>query len=432
MIRGTRLEQRLFLSQSQARARGSMQWSPWLLACVALLGLTGCAGPPPRNPVPVDQKAQAQVPGMSEARYDRGVFDPGAQARLLQSIRDDPPENYRRNPDGSRSYDSLALSGGGWNGAFGAGFLYGWSKTGTRPNFKIVTGLSTGALIAPFAFLGSDYDEVLIGLYTSVSGAEAIYQEKGMLAASRSDSLADDKPLARLIDKNVDDDLLKAVAREHRRGRHLIVGTTDLDKEELVVWDMGWIADSGHPDALDLFRKVLLASSSIPVFFPPVLIEVEANGVRCDEMHVDGNTTNSAFFHGGIIDIVAGREMLAKEGIRMGGGQLYIIQNGLIDAKAEEVPRTLKTIIGRSVSTLVRSNRRGDLYRMYLRSKVGNVGFNFVAIPGDYVPLSEEPFNQEEMKQLVELGIRMGSSGNAWRPVPPGAGLRRQGMGGAI
>lgn len=415
-----------FFGDGREETQRPVAWTLAVLCCVYLIGIAGCATSLPRDAVPVDQKTSAKVAGIPKARAMRGEINAALQAEFVQTVREDPPENYRRNPDGSRAYDILSISGGGSNGAFGAGVLNGWSNTGTRPSFKIVTGISTGALSAPFAFLGPAYDATLKEVYTSVTGARDIYREKGKLAiAFGGESLADNKPFARRIEKHVDEDLLKAVGREHQRGRRLLVGTTDLDAEELVVWDMGLIAASGHPKALDLFRKVLLASASIPVLMPPVLIEVEVDGKRYDEMHVDGNTTNSAFFHGGIINIVAIREELAKEGIRAGGGQLYVIQNGRLGAEAEEVERTLKNIIGRSVSTMLRSNRRGDLYRMYLRTQRYKLGFNFVAIPDDYEPVSKEPFNQEEMNRVFELGVRLGSSGTAWSEVPPGAGLRR-------
>ena len=160
--------------------------------------------------------------------------------------------------------DALVLSGGGSNGAFGAGFLNGWTKTGDRPTFKLVTGISTGALIAPFAFLGSDYDPRLEKLFTTVTNKD-IYRIRSPFAVFKKDSLARTDPLALRIEEVIDEEILRAIAAEHRRGRRLFVGTTNLDAQRIVVWNMGAIATSGQPGAIDLFRQVLLASASIPV-----------------------------------------------------------------------------------------------------------------------------------------------------------------------
>ena len=338
---------------------------------------------------------------------------------MIQTVRDDPPENYRANPDGSRAYDVLALSGGGPNGAFGAGILYGWSNTGTRPTFKIVSGISTGALIAPFAFLGPEYDEQLKKVYTTISTGDVL-KLKSVGLAIWGESLADSAPLARQIEKYIDESVLEAVARAYRRGRYLLVGTTNLDVDVLVVWNMGAIADSGHLDSLVLFRKVMLASSSIPAVLPPVMFTVEVDGMLYDEMHVDGNTTNSAFFHGGLIDVQAGRAQLAKEGIDMRGGALYIIQNGKVTSTPEHIPRRVGNIMARSLATVLRANRTGDLYRMYVESRKADVGFNYIAIPGDYELTSNVGFEPDEMKRLFELGVRLGSAGTTWQNAPPG------------
>jgi predicted acylesterase/phospholipase RssA len=171
--------------------------------------------------------------------------------------------------------DILAISGGGADGAFGAGLLCGWTKHGDRPRFKLVTGVSTGSLIAPFAFLGPEYDARLKEVYTTIS-TKNIYQVRSLLKMLRSDSIADTWPLAELAAKSMDDDLLRAIAAEHQKGRRLFVGTTNLDAQRLVIWDMGAIAAIGTPEAFKLFRRILLASAAIPVMFPPIYLEVEA------------------------------------------------------------------------------------------------------------------------------------------------------------
>ena len=187
----------------------------------------------------------------------------------------------------------LALSGGGSGGAFGAGILTGWTTAGTRPTFDVVSGVSTGALIAPFAFLGSSYDPTLAELYTS-GIAETLVRPRpiiGLLGAA----LSDPAPLRRLVERYVTDDMLRKIAAEHSKGRRLFVVTTNLDAQRTVIWDMGAIAAHGHEQALVLFRNVLIASASIPAVFPPVMIEVTMNGKRFQEMHSDGGATTQLF-----------------------------------------------------------------------------------------------------------------------------------------
>ena len=186
-----------------------------------------------------------------------------------------PPANY------------LAISGGGDNGAYGAGFLNGWTAAGTRPLFKVVTGVSTGALIAPFAFLGPKYDYVLERVYTTSSQAD-IFKKRGLIKGVTSDAMADSQPLANLIASYATRELLDEIAAEYAKGRILLVGTANLDSLEPVVWNMTAIAASQDPNALELFRRILLASASIPAAFPPVMIDVTVDGTTFQEMHVDG------------------------------------------------------------------------------------------------------------------------------------------------
>ena len=238
-----------------------------------------------------------------------------------------------------RRLNILALSGGGSHGAFAAGVLNGWTATGERPVFDVVTGVSTGALIAPMAFLGPSYDGRIRELYTNVSSKD-IYRKHPKLAMLWSDSAASSEPLARLIAANTDHHMLAAVATAHCQGRRLYVGTTNLDTGRLVIWDMGAIAASGRPDSLGLFKKVVLASASVPGFFPPVPIEICVNGRRYTELHADGGTTSQVFLRGSMLDldpaeIRAGRKPLA-------GSRLYIIIAGknFPDAKCVE-PRVV-------------------------------------------------------------------------------------------
>lgn len=240
-----------------------------LLAGLIPVLLAGCSSLP-RNAVPVEEIRRADIPGMVGVRAWGGEFSPRFQADLIASIRQEPVGAFPLNEQGLPVYHGLALSGGGSNGAFGAGILNGWTGAGTRPNFKVVTGISTGALIAPFAFLGSEYDQQLKTVYTTTRTRDILQRLNIFRIIFQGEAFAHVTPLKQLIETHFDDDFLQAVAVAHKRGQRLYVGTTHMDAQRLMVWNMGAIASSGHPDALDLFRKVILASSSVPAAFPPV------------------------------------------------------------------------------------------------------------------------------------------------------------------
>jgi len=227
----------------------------------------GCSSFSQRHPVPIDQLYRAQIlPGVPAVRAWAGTFSDEFEADLIESVRQEIQTSTLTGKTILPTINILTLSGGADHGAFGAGFLNGWTASGTRPEFKFVTGVSTGAIIAPLAFLGPEYDGVLKEGFTTI-GAEDIYQKRGV-SALWSDSLVDSAPLENLINKYIDQAVLIAVARAHSQGRRLYIGTTHMDADRLVVWNMGAIANSGHPNALTLFRKVILASSSIPLVSP--------------------------------------------------------------------------------------------------------------------------------------------------------------------
>ena len=181
-------------------------------------------------------------------------------------------------------------------GAFGAGLLIGWTKAGTRPEFNMVTGVSTGALSAPFAFLGSDYDEQLKAIYTTISTKDVV-AERGFTDIIFNDAMADTEPLRNLLAKFITADVVEAIGEEHKKGRRLFVGTVNIDAGRSVIWNLGAIANSDRPDKIELLHKVLRASASIPVAFPPVIFTVEKNGKNYEEIHVDGGTGSQVFVY---------------------------------------------------------------------------------------------------------------------------------------
>ncbi len=383
-----------------------------------LLFASGCATLP-RNAVPVDKIYSAEIVGMPDIRAWGGQLAAHFQADAVQSIRDESQGEFPRDENGVPRRDALALSGGGSNGAFGAGFLYGWTKAGTRPNFKLVTGISTGALIAPFAFLGSDFDAQLKKLYTTMSTADLVIKQGLLKILFRSESYALTDPLERLIGRNIDGAILQAVAVAHDRGPRLYIGTTHLDAQRLVIWNMGLIAKSGHPNARDLFHQVLLASASIPGAMPPVLIEVDVDGEEFDEMHADGGTTTQVFSYAGTLDIEAARRSVWGDDYQH-KADLYIIRNGKLGPEPRQIDRKLASIAGRAIATMIKTAAVDDLFRMYAFARRDKVGFKYIDIPEDFEFRATEAFDQEEMGRLFETGYQLAISGDVWETTPPG------------
>jgi predicted acylesterase/phospholipase RssA len=389
-----------------------------LVAGLVLTLLAGCTGLP-RNPVPLDDIDRAEIPGMSAVRAWGGQRSAHFQADLVNSIKQEPDGSFPLDDSGYPIYHGLALSGGGSNGAFGAGVLNGWTQAGTRPEFKVVTGISTGALIAPFAFLGSGYDEQLKNVYTTTRTPDILERVNIFrIMFQSSEAFTRTTPLERLIEMHFDADFLNAVAAAHNQGRRLYIGTAHMDAQRLVVWNMGAIANSGHPDALHLFNQVVLASSSIPAVFPPVFIEVEVDGQRYDEMHADGGTILQMFFHAGTVDIIAAAGATGRAA-RDHRGTLYLIRNGKLGPEPDEINRRLPEIADRALSTLIKYAAFHDLARIYVTTNAAGVGFRYIAIPDDFELKAEEPFDPQEMKRLFELGYGMGLTGTGWRDTSP-------------
>jgi hypothetical protein len=309
----------------------------------------------------------------------------------------------------------LAISGGGANGAYGAGLLNGWSQAGTRPEFRVVTGISIGAVIAPFAFLGSKYDATIKEFFTRYSTRDLV-----RLRVPFSNAYVSTKPLERLIRRYFTAGLLKEIAEEYNKGRRLYVGTTNLDAQKLTIWDMGKIAAAGDDNALKLFRKIILASSSIPIVFPPVYMHVQAGEKSYDEMHVDGGISKQVFF---LYDVLRGvQKALQEKNIDFSGNRyvIYIIRNGYVDSLYKEIPDKLSSIAERTVDTMTNAQSIGDLYQLYMFTREGRGDFNLAYIPATHVPKPREPFDRVEMKALFELGFEEALKGYSWKKAPPG------------
>ncbi len=387
---------------------------------LALIGLAvsiaGC-GALLRNPVPPELTAEAVIPDFPDVRAWAGRPSAAMERDLELSFRQESPTDFVRGADGVVRYPHLTLSGGGANGAFGAGFLQGWTETGRRPVFKIVTGVSTGALMAPFAFLGPTYDEALREFYTTTATRDIFAIGSLLFSLLRGDSLADTGPLASLIARHVDDALLGNVAAAHRAGRRLYVGTVDLDAQQFVVWNMGAIAVSGRPDALELFRKVVLASASIPIAFPPVFFDVEAGGRRYDEMHVDGAVAAHVFLNGGVFRWSIIRE---RAGLGPAREDIYVIHNGQLRGDPRPTRRSLRSIATRVLEASGRSAVVGDLFRIYAFSLREQAEFQWITIPQGVDLSGAEVFDPVTMRELYQIGYKQALAGPLWEVDPPG------------
>ena len=384
--------------------------------CAILAFQVACASSARLAAVPGSDYADAVVPGMEDVRYfididTRPMIEDGVQAHERERAwragngqpGDPPPAVF------------LALSGGGDNGAFGAGLLAGWSEAGDRPEFKVVTGISTGALIAPFAFLGPDYDDRLREIYTTIS-PDDIIEARPLPGLLFGESLADDESLRNLVRRHIDAAMLEAIGREYDRGRLLLIATTNLDAQRPVVWNIGEIARSGHPGALALFHDVLIASISVPGAFPPVMIDVTVDGRAYQEMHVDGGVISQVFIYPPSIDL---GEVEAEHGI---GREtiLYVIRNGRLEPEWEPVRRQTLDISGQAIYALIRNQGIGDLYRIYLTARRDDIDFNLAWIPAGFDAEHPEEFDTAYMNALFDTGFRMASAGYPWEKYPPG------------
>ena len=308
----------------------------------------------------------------------------------------------------------LAISGGGDNGAFAAGFLNGWTKEGTRPQFKLVTGVSTGALVAPFAFLGPAYDKKLKEFYTSIS-LKDIAKKRSILAVMTNDAMADNTPLKNLVKKNIDQAMLDAIAAEDAKGRMLLVGTVDLDARRPVIWNITKIAASGHPGSLDLVRSLLIASSAIPATFPPVMIDVEVGGKKYQEMHVDGNTAAQVFVYPMAVRL---NEVAEAAGVHR-ERKLYVLRNARLDPEWAQVERRTLPIAAQAISTLIQYQGIGDLYRIYTVTLRDGIDFNLAYIPPSFKTPHKEEFDTVYMRALYDLAYGMAEKGYSWTKQPP-------------
>ena len=308
----------------------------------------------------------------------------------------------------------VAFSGGGAYGAYSAGFMTGWTESGTRPEFDVVTGISTGSLIAPFAFLGPEYDSRLGRLYTGVR-AQNVFQIHTWVVIPFKDSVATSNPLRTLIESQISPALLEMIAAEHRKGRRLYVGTTNLDTKRLVVWDLGAIACRPGPDGCRLFRDVLLASCSVPGMLPPVKFELEVDGQRVTELHADGGITAQLFVPSHVFArAAAGQDSTSDP------GHLYAVVAGKLYPDAAPVKAKVLPVLGASAGALIYSYCRADLSNLYGQARAAGLRYHLTALAPGFKTLDNSvDFDQKEMQKLFDEGVCQGDAGPAWMTGPP-------------
>jgi hypothetical protein len=371
-----------------------------LVVLFLLALLAGCMAPE-RIAYGPRAAATADIEGFQDIRI---YADKSQELREVQAWL--PAHKYRE-------INYLALSGGGAGGAFGVGVLKAWSDRGDRPEFDMVTGVSTGALIAPYAFLGPAYDKALVNLYTSGVAKELIHANflpEGLLGAS----LLKQEPLRRMIEKNLTRDILEKIAAEHRKGRRLLVLTSNLDSQRAVIWNMGAIANSKRPDALKLFQDVILASASIPGVFPAVLIKAKAGGREFEEMHSDGGSASQ------ILTIPEGWMTSSDRPLWPKARKItmYAIVNNSLMPEFATVKNNTFTVMARANSALVRSQTRSALIATYMYAQRNGIRFRVASIDAQVEYSMIDPFNTNYMRAVFNLGYAKTASGRVWSDKP--------------
>ncbi|VVN03473.1 hypothetical protein PS662_03471 [Pseudomonas fluorescens] len=371
---------------------------------------------PRRDAVPPALTDKALIPGIPDARY-RLDHD------VAPFIEDAVQSNQRESlvlAEAGMPHDilplanMLAVSGGGDAGAFAAGLIAGWTTHGTRPTFKVVTGISAGALVAPFAFLGPEYDGV-IRYVSHAIGPKDIFHSRNVLTRFASDGIADSKPLSRLIATYVTEETLAAIASEYAKGRILLIGTTDLDSGRPVTWNMGAIASSQAQGALNLFRSIMLASMSISGAVSPVMIDVEVDGKQFQEMHVDGGVITQVFLYPPTTIMALSKSTGAP--LRH-DRHFYVIRNGTLEPQWSGTKRRTLSIGGRAISALIQTQGVSDLERIYRMAQQDGADFNLAYIGADFDVTHDRKFDGKYMKRLFDYAFQLSAKGYPWHKLP--------------
>ena len=367
-----------------------------------------------RNAVPEGLVETAKVPGY-DVRYWGDELTPqfeGFVTKLYEQIK----QNSERKigPDFLREANFIAISGGGDNGALTAGIMKGWTERGDRPIFEAVTGVSTGALAAPFVFLGPSHDKDLADIYLD-NGSADLYAGRGLFGLL-GNSLESTAPLEALVRRYATDAFLDEIAAQSRLGRRLLVASTDLDAQRPMIWDLTAIAASRRPDRRDLFVQVLLASAAIPGIFPPVQFRVvAADGKSYTELHVDGGVTAEVIF-------VPPEAQLSELEKKIFGGvrkrTLWIIRNGKLGPEYAPAHDRMFALASRGVLTLVKYQVLSNLHVLAREMQAGQSAFYYQGIPQAFNTIKQTQFDRAYASALFRCGIEVGRAGKWATDVP--------------
>src|SRR5215467_9395339 len=395
----------------------SLQGSVLLGICMIVgAALGGCATLERLPAVTYAQAKQTDILDIPDARF----YVSETKQILNLAVKAAQRRNLARGVTATRYF--LAISGGGDDGAFGAGLLVGWSDRGDRPEFDVVTGVSTGSLSAPFVFLGRAYDPQLKAVYTETNANDVFQKNAPLISALTGDSLTSNAPLRAMIARRLDDEMVRRIAEEYSKGRLLFILTTNLDQARPVIWNIGAIAASNNPKARDLIIDVLLASASIPAIFPPVMLDVTVDGQKRQEMHVDGGTVAQVFFYPPSFSIrsAAKRFGLDEKTLRERKRVAYVIRNGRFFREDESVQLRTIAIAKEALASMTMSSGVNDTYRMYTLARRDGVDFNLASIGEDFTVPYKGPFDPGYMQSLFAYGYEKGRAGYQWKKVPPG------------
>lgn len=396
----------------------SMRWAQASAGLALTAFLSGCAGEIVRMAPPDTAWREAVVPGGGAADRMWADAPPANGDAQMSAFTEQTLRRFAEAEERGEepSFDILALSGGAEDGAYGAGVIVGWTETGERPRFDIVTGVSTGAIIAPFAFLGPDYDDELETFFTTTSTDDLV--EPALFSALLGGlGLVDATPFETIIAETVTLEFLEAIAQEHEAGRRLFMATTNLDARRPVIWDMGAIAVravNGDEAAVDLFRAVMRASASIPGAFPPVFIDVQIGDEIFQEMHVDGGVVVAVFVAPSWF--VFADELAAALN---GRATIYVILNNKVTPPYEVISDDIFSIAGASISEMIRAQGRGDLLRIFATARINGFAYRVTVVPSGFDVVSSELFDPVYMTALFEVGREFGRSGEPWSSEPP-------------
>ena len=385
------------------RHHGSTLAIVWATALLA-----GCASLGPELPM-----ATADESEPAEVAFGVRTLGPDGEFALRTSA-----EVARRLQAslGERPLSILALSSGGSNGAFGAGALAGLTTSRTRPEFTVVTGVSSGALVAPFAFLGPSWHEQMARIFTT-GETDGLLQSRGLGAVFGSSAYSGE-PLRRLIERYADDAMIAAIAAEAAKGRLLLVATTDFGSGEPVIWDLGSIALHGHKNAKPLIQSLLLASASVPGMLPPVTVRFRTQGKMRTETHVDGGVTLPFF-------IAPAPEDLPQA---VAGGPQSTSVRVIIDGPLRNLPRRTHanafSIFSRSLSAGLSHVTRAQLESTVEEVRQRGISLEYAAIPASYPLRGAFDFGPDAQRSLFEFAASCAAGDRLWIRAHAGNGER--------